>query len=185
MRGTIRRDESRGNLDSDHISLYTKYRLRLPRRTGFMDRWRIARFHPFRELADIEAEIGRAFDTYFGPRPRTAGAERTWSPAIDVYETHDDLVVAVELPGVRERDVRVTMTGDVLSVSGRRGTAAEAREESYHRIERWSGTFERAVKLPLPVQADRIRASYKDGVLEIRLPKLPAPRPREIKVEVG
>jgi HSP20 family protein len=185
MAGTIRRVESEGNLDSVHISLYTRYRLRSWRRTGFMDRWRIARFDPFRDLADIEAEIGRAFDSYFGPRPGVAAAERTWSPAIDVYETHDDLVVAVELPGVREKDVRVTMTGDILNVSGRRGSVAEAREESYHRIERWSGTFERAVKLPLPVLADRIRASYKDGVLEIRLPKLPAPRPREIKIEVG
>jgi HSP20 family protein len=149
-----------------------------------MDRWRIQQFDPFRELTDIEAEISRAFDSYFGARPRAA-AERTWAPAIDVYETRDDLVVAVELPGVREKDIRVTMTGDVLSLSGQRGIAPEAREENYHRIERWSGTFERAVKLPVPVQADRIRASYRDGVLDIRLPKLPAARPREIKIEVG
>ena len=150
-----------------------------------MDRWRLHRFDPFRDLTDIQAEISRAFDSYFGPRPRAAAADRTWAPAIDVYETRDDLVVAVELPGVQEKDIRVTMTGDVLSLCGQRGTAAEAREENYHRIERWSGTFERAVKLPIPVQADRIRASYKDGVLEVRLPKVPAPRPREIKIEVG
>ena len=149
-----------------------------------MDRWRLHRFDPFQDLTDIQAEISRAFDSYFGPRPRAAAAERTWAPAIDIYETRDDLVVAVELPGVPEKDIGVTMTGDVLSLSGQRGSAAEARED-YHRIERWSGTFERAVKLPIPVQADRIRASYKDGVLEVRLPKLPAPRPREIKIEVG
>jgi HSP20 family protein len=150
-----------------------------------MERWRFQRFDPFRDLTDIQAEIDRAFGSYFGARPRVAAAERTWAPAIDVYETRDDLVVAVELPGVREKDVRVTMTGDVLSLRGQRGPAPEAREEHYHRIERWSGTFERDVKLPIPVQADRIRASYKDGVLEIRLPKLPEPKPREIKIEVG
>ena len=148
-----------------------------------MDRWRIQRFDPFRELTGMQAEINRAFDSYFGPR--TGVAERTWAPPIDVYETRDDLVVAVELPGVREKGIHVTMTGDVLSVCGQRGIAAEAREENYHRIERWSGTFERHVQLPIPVQADKIRASYRDGVLEIRLPKLEEVKPREIKIEVS
>jgi HSP20 family protein len=149
-----------------------------------MDRWRIQRFDPFQDLTDIQAEINRAFDVYFGVRPRTA-SERTWSPPVDVYETRDDLVVAVELPGVREKDIRLSMTGDVLSLQGHRGIAPEAREENYHRIERWSGTFERHVQLPIPVQADGIRASYRDGVLEVRLPKLEEVKPREIKIEVG
>jgi len=148
-----------------------------------MDRWRIRGLDPFRELTDMQTEINRAFDAYFGPRPATR--ERTWAPAIDVYETRDDLVVAVELSGVREKDIHLSMAGDVLSLRGQRGGAADAREENYHRIERWSGPFERHVQLPIPVQADRIRASYRDGVLEIRLPKLPEVRPREIKIEVG
>ncbi|HEV8420762.1 MAG TPA: Hsp20/alpha crystallin family protein [Actinomycetota bacterium] len=146
-----------------------------------MDRWRIQRFDPFRELSDMQTEINQAFDTYFGVRPRP---ERTWTPPIDVYETRDDLVVAVELPGVREKDIHLSMTGDVLSLRGQRGIAAEAREENYHRIERWSGTCERHIQLPIPVQADKIRASYHDGVLEIRLPKLEEVKPREIKIEV-
>jgi HSP20 family protein len=149
-----------------------------------MDRWRIQRFDPFRELSDMQTEINRTFDTYFGVRPRTAVPERTWTPPIDVYETRDDLVVAVELPGVREKDIHLSMTGDVLSLRGQRGIAAEAREENYHRIERWPGTFERHIQLPIPVQADKIRASYHDGVLEIRLLKLEEGKPREIKIEV-
>ena len=150
-----------------------------------MNRWRIQRFDPFRELADMQAEINRTFAPCFGVRPRTAAPERAWAPPIDVYETRDDLVVAAELPGVPEKDIRLSMTGDVLSLRGQRGIAAEAREENYHRIERWSGTFERHVQLPIPVQADKIRASYRDGVLEIRLPKLEEVKPREIKIEVG
>ena len=150
-----------------------------------MDRWRSWRFDPFRDLTDIQAEINRAFDAYFCVHPRTAAPERAWGPPVDVYETRDDLVLAVELPGVLEKDIHLSMTGDVLSLRGQRGIAAEAREENYHRIERWSGTFERHVQLPIPVQADRIRASYKDGVLEIRLPKLEEVKPREIKIEVG
>jgi HSP20 family protein len=133
----------------------------------------------------MRAEINRAFDSYFGVRPGTPVPERTWAPPIDVYETRDDLVVAVELPGVRGKDIQLSMTGDVLSLRGQRGTAVEAREENYHRIERWSGAFERHIQLPVPVQADKIRASYRDGVLEIRLPKLDEVKPREIKIEVG
>jgi len=145
-----------------------------------MDRWR---FDPFRDLTDIQAEINRAFDAYFGVRPRTAQAERCWAPPVDVYETRDELVVAVELPGMREKDIHLSMTGDVLSLKGHRGIAADAREENYHRIERWSGTFERHVQLPIPVQPDKIRASYREGVLEIRLPKVEEVKPREIKVQ--
>jgi HSP20 family protein len=133
----------------------------------------------------MHTEMNRAFEAYFGVRPRTAVPERTWSPPIDVYETRDDLVVVVELPGVGEKDIHLSMNGDVLSLRGQRGNAAEAREEHYHRIDRWSGTFERHVQLPIPVQTDKIRASYREGVLEIRLPKLPEVQPREIKIEVG
>ena len=150
-----------------------------------MDRWRIQRFDPFRELSDMQTEINRAFDSYFGVRPRAAAPERTWAPPIDVYETREDLVVTVELPGVREKDIHLSITGDLLSLRGQRATTAEAPEESYHRIERWSGTFERHVQLPIPVQTNKIRASYRDGILEIRLPKLEEVKPREIKIEVG
>src|SRR5262245_43263731 len=133
----------------------------------------------------MPAEINRACDVYFGGRPRTSAPERSWAPPIDVYETRDQLVIAVELPGVREKDIHLSMAGDVLSLRGQRGIAAELREENYHRIERWSGTFERHVQLPIPVQAEKIRASYRDGVLEVRLPKLEEVKPREIKIEVG
>jgi HSP20 family protein len=150
-----------------------------------MDRWRIQRFDPFRELTGMQAEMNRAFDACFGGRPRMSAPERAWAPPIDVYETRDQLVVAVELPGVREKDIHLSMTGDVLSLRGQRDIAAEVPQENYHRIERWSGPFERHVQLPIPVQAEKIRASYRDGVLEVRLPKLEEVTPREIKIEVG
>jgi HSP20 family protein len=150
-----------------------------------MDRWRLQRFDPFRELSDMQAEINRAFDAYFGVRPQPAAPERAWAPPLDIYETRDDLVVAVEVPGVREKDIHLSLAGDVLTLHGQRGVAAEAREENYHRIERWSGTFERHIQVPIPVQGDKIRASYRDGILEIRLPKVDEVRPRDIKIEIG
>jgi HSP20 family protein len=133
----------------------------------------------------MQAEINRAFDAYFGARPRPPVPERAWAPPTDVYETRDDLVIAVELPGVREKDIHLSMTGDVLTLRGQRGIAVEACEENYHRIERWYGTFERHVQLPIPVQEDGIRASYTDGVLEIRFPKQDEAKPREIKIDIG
>jgi len=139
----------------------------------------------FQHVSLLEAEISRALDAYFGFRPDPAAPERAWAPPIDVYETRDDLVVSVELPGLQERDIHLAMTGDLLTLRGRRGPTAGPPQERYHRIERWSGPFERHIRLPIPVQTDRIRATYRDGVLEIRLPKRDEARPREIKIEVG
>jgi HSP20 family protein len=111
--------------------------------------------------------------------------DRVWALAIDIYETKDDLVVSAELPGVKEKDIKLSIVGDMLSLRGERMADQQVRDEQYHRIERWSGGFERHIQLPIPVQADRVRASYRDGVLEIRLPKVEAIKPREIKIEVG
>jgi HSP20 family protein len=153
------------------------------------ERWREFRFpriDSFQDLMSIQSEINRAFDTYFGQRTRPSpAAERVWAPALDVYETKDDLVVSVELPGVKEKDVHLSIVGDLLTLRGQRQPASDVREENYHRIERWNGGFERHVQLPIPVQTDRIRATYRDGVLEIRLPKVEEVKPREIKIEVG
>jgi HSP20 family protein len=153
------------------------------------DRWRELRFprlDPFSDLVDIQSEINRAFDSYFGQRSRPAAVpERTWAPAVDVYETKDDLVVTVELPGIKEKDVQLSIVGDVLTLRGQRSPNTEIREENYHRVERWSGAFARHLQLPIPVQTDKVRATYRDGVLDIRLPKVEAVKPREIKIEVG
>jgi HSP20 family protein len=124
------------------------------------------------------------FDTLFG-RPRVPGVtERAWAPAVDVYETKDDVILACDVPGVREKEVSVSITGDVLTIRGERKLPAESRQDSYHRLERWFGKFERHVELPMPVQADRVKASYRDGVLEIRLPKADEVKPREIKIDL-
>jgi HSP20 family protein len=111
--------------------------------------------------------------------------DRVWAPAIDIYETKDDLVVSAELPGVKEQDIHLSIVSDVLSLRGQRMADQQVRDEQYYRIERWSGSFERHIELPIPVQADRVRASYRDGVVEIRLPKVEEVKPREIKIEVG
>jgi HSP20 family protein len=147
--------------------------------------WRLERMNPFRDLADVQNEMNRVFDAYFGRQARPGVVDRVWAPAIDIYETKDDLVVSADLPGVREKDVHLSITGEVLALRGQRLPDHQVKEENYHRIERWSGNFERHIQLPIPVQADRVRATYRDGVLEIRLPKVEEVKPREIKIELG
>lgn len=152
-----------------------------------VQRWRpfrLERVDPIRELLDTQTEMSRLFDTYFG-HPGRAVNERVWTPAVDIYETKDELVVTVELPGVKEKEVQLSIVADTLSLRGHRTADREVQDENYHRIERWSGSFERSIQLPFPVRTEQVRANYHDGVLEIRLPKVEEIKPREIKIEVG
>jgi HSP20 family protein len=81
--------------------------------------------------------------------------------------------------------VHLSIVGDTLTLRGQRTPDSQVKEESCHRIERWTGSFERHIELPIPVQPEKVRATYRDGVLDIRLPRVEAVKPREIKIEVG
>jgi HSP20 family protein len=151
-----------------------------------LERWRPfgTTVEPFRNLNDIQGEVNRLFDSFFG-RPTMAAAQgrRLWAPVLDMWETKDDLVLAVDLPGVREKDVAVSITGDLLTIRGERRVENDKDQGALH-VERAYGAFERAVQLPMPVQADKVKATYRDGVLEITLPKVEAIKPREIKIDI-
>jgi len=152
-----------------------------------MERWRpfglstMDRWEPFR-VSDIQSEVNRLFDNFFG-RPASATG-RTWAPPVDMYATTDDLVLAVEMPGVREKDVSVSITGDLLTVKGERRFENQVKEEDLLHVERTHGKFERVIQLPMAVQADRVKATYRDGILEIKLPKAEEVKPKEIKIDV-
>jgi HSP20 family protein len=142
-----------------------------------MDRWQ-----PLRSLTDIQAEMNRMLDNVFG-QPVAVG-ERMWAPRCDLRETKDDIVATFEVPGVSDKDVHVSVTGDLLTVKGERRWEADRQDDSYHRVERVYGKFERTLELPMPVQADKVTAAYRDGVLTVTLPKSDELKPREIKVDV-
>jgi HSP20 family protein len=155
-----------------------------------MERWRpfgsVDRWEPFRNLADMQSEVNRLFDSFLG-RPVAGGPQggRTWLPAVDMHETKDDLVLRVEVPGVREKDVSVSITGDLLTIKGeRRWNDGEAKDQKFLHVERAYGQFERMIQLPMAVQADKVKASYRDGILEIKLPKAEELKPREIKIDI-
>lgn len=151
-----------------------------------IERWRpfgtMERWHPFRQLSEMQAEMNRLFDNVFGS-PAATASERFWAPICDMWETKDDVVVALDLPGVNEKDVSVSITGDLLSVKGERRHQQEVSEDGYHRLERAYGRFERAIQLPVPCQPDKVKATYRDGVLTVTLPKAEQVRAKEIKVE--
>jgi len=153
-----------------------------------VERWRpfgtfMERGEPFR---DIQSEMNRLFDSFFGRPTATATGtgSRVWMPVVDMFETKDELLLNFELPGVREKDVSLSITGDLLTVRGERQFRQELNDDNYYHVERAYGKFERSVQLPIPVQADRVKATYRDGVLEVKLPKAEEVRAKEIKIDI-
>ncbi len=155
-----------------------------------MDRWRpfgmavMERWEPSRHISDAQSEMNRLFDSFFGRSSTIASGERMWAPLADMYETKDDLILTFELPGVQEKKVSVSITGDMLTVKGERSLDRDLKDEGHYRLERVYGRFERSIPLPIPVQGDKVKATYRDGVLEIRLPKAEELRPKEIKIDI-
>ena len=113
--------------------------------------------------------------------PRTA---RPWSPAVDIYETDNELVFKADLPEMRKEDVKVTIENGVLYISGERKTEKEEKRRKFHRLERFFGTFERTFTVPEDADATKIMAEFHDGVLQVHLPKRPMPKPKAIEVKV-
>lgn len=136
---------------------------------------------PFRNLSDVQGEMNRMFEGVFG---RPAAIERAWAARCDLWETKDELVVAFDLPGVNEKDVTVSITGDLLTLRGERRRPDAAQDVTYHHVERVYGKFERSIQVPIPVQPDKVKASYRDGVLTVMLPKVEEVKPREIKIDI-
>ena len=143
----------------------------------------IVRWDPAREVDSLQGEVNRLFDNFFGRPPATATG-RTWVPPVEMYATKDDLVLTLELPGVSEKDVTVSITGDLLTVKGERRYEHQGKEQELLHAERMYGKFERLIQLPMAVQADRVKATYRDGVLEIKLPKAEELKPKEIKIDI-
>jgi len=108
----------------------------------------------------------------------------SWAPAADIYDTKDDYVVKLEIPGLSKEEVKIEVENDTLAVSGERKREDEVKEEEFHRVERNSGKFYRAFVLPQDVDAKKINASMKDGILELRVPKPEVRKPKNIPITV-
>ncbi len=129
----------------------------------------------FGRLSNLQDELDRLFES-----PRS-----NWLPALDVQEDKDNYVVHTELPGLKREDIEVTLHDGALLISGERKAEAKQEGVEIHRQERYYGKFQRALTLPEPVAADKIKAEYKDGVLTVTLPKTEAAKPKIIDVTVN
>lgn len=141
------------------------------------------RWDPFVGIQDLQNEMNRLFESFFGGPSRTQDV--AWTPATDVRETKDEMVVVLELPGLNQKEIEISVTGDTLTVRGERRREEHFEGVDYHRIERCYGPFSRTLTLPSMVDADHIKAVYRDGLLEIRLPKREEAKPRPIPIEAA
>ena len=140
-----------------------------------------------RELGNFSTGVDQLFDSFFSHRPFYSAPtiESLLAPPVDVEETAEGYLFRADLPGMTEKDVKVSLTGDTLTLRGERKRETDKTSGNVHRTERAFGTFERTFTLPAPVRGDQVKASYRNGVLEIHVPKADEARVREIEVQVG
>jgi HSP20 family protein len=142
-------------------------------------------WRPFGELGTLRREMDRLWDSFFGERLfPTRIWEREWAPSLDVSETKDNFVVKAEVPGIDAKDIDISLSGDVLTIKGEKKQEREEREEDYHLVERSYGGFSRSVRLPAEVESGKIKASYKNGILKVTLPKSEKVKAKEVKIKV-
>src|SRR5574341_913616 len=144
----------------------------------------LIRWEPMREMVTLREAMDRLFDDAF---TRPFGLRDGWgisgAPAIDMYQTDDEVVVKAALPGVKADEVQINVTGDLLTIKGERKEESETKEKNYHiREQRW-GSFERSVALPTAVVSDKAKAEFENGVLTVTLSKAEEVKPKMITVK--
>jgi HSP20 family protein len=144
----------------------------------------IARLEPFRGLSTLQDQFNRLFNESYRNHTEES-ALTTWAPAVDIYETPNELVVKADLPDVNEKDIDVRVENNLLTIRGERKFEKSVSEENFLRVERTYGAFSRSFSLPNTVNSEAIGAEYKNGVLTVTLPKREESKPRQVKVTVN
>jgi HSP20 family protein len=144
----------------------------------------IVRWNPTRDLTQMREEMDRLFGQFLrrGEGEEATWGQGMWAPPVDIYETDDAFMLKAELPGFTKEDVNIEVHENRLIIRGERKRETEAKEDQYHRLERAYGRFERAFWLPTTVDAEHIQASFKNGILEMRLPKSEKAKPKQIPI---
>lgn len=143
----------------------------------------IIRWDPFRDMVTLREKMNRLFEDVFTGRAEDKElAAGTWAPAVDIYETENELIMTAEVPGIEEKDIEIKIEDNTLSLRGERKFEKETKEENYHRIERSYGSFYRAFTLPNSIDPDKIQAEHENGVLKISMPKRHELKPRKVKI---
>jgi HSP20 family protein len=151
----------------------------------------VVRWDPLGELTQLQDRVNRAFSEAYGrgsvPAREDEGlmSTGTWAPPVDIYQNSDEqLVLRAELPGISPDQIELNINNDTLTIRGEKQLPDDVKEDQYHRIERRYGTFSRSFSLPAQIDAAKISAEHKNGVLTVRLPVREEAKPRQIKVDV-
>ena len=145
-----------------------------------LNRWE----QPFRGATNLQEQINRVFGDLVGRNGEESNLT-PWAPAVDIFETENELVVKADLPDVNPQDLDIRVENNVLTIRGERKFENEVNEDNYLRIERSYGSFSRSFSLASSVNADAINADYQNGVLTLSIPKREEAKPKQIKVNVG
>ena len=147
----------------------------------------IVRWNPLDDILSLQRRMNKIFEDNFLGKKSSADEELSsglWSPSVDIYETESDIVLKAELPEVNQKDIQINIEDNVLSLKGERKFEKETKEENFHRIERSYGSFSRSFTLPGSINKEKVKASYKNGVLKVTMPKKEESKPKQITVNV-
>ncbi|MCX8096183.1 MAG: Hsp20/alpha crystallin family protein [Spirochaetes bacterium] len=137
-------------------------------------------WQPFSEIERVRREFDRLFDEFFGSPDTTK--DYILSPVVDVYETDKDVVIKAEMPGVKKDEIEITVKDNFVHIKAEKKEEKEEKKENIHRVERFYGRVERLIPMPTDVKSEEAKAEYKDGVLEIRIPKEKTSKETKIKI---
>ena len=144
----------------------------------------IVRWRPMRDLFHIQDDLNRFVNDFFESEPSRGAQNGVWNPAVDISETDNAIQVTAEIPGMKKEDIKISIHNNVLVLKGEKKKEKEEKEENYHRIERAYGSFMRSFSLPTSVNASKVKAAYKDGILTVELSKKEEAKPNEISINV-
>jgi len=148
-------------------------------------RWDPFRWDPFEDLGGLRRSMDRLFDEFLLRHPRRAFAPKEWEPAVEMFETTNEVVVRADLPNIDPKQVEITVADDMLTLRGETKHEEEQKERNYYYCELVYGAFTRALRFPVPVKGAEAKAVYKDGVLEVKTPKAAQVKPIAVKVQTA
>ncbi len=143
----------------------------------------LIRYEPWNVMDRLHRQVDQIFGDSFAAPAATTDSSVTWIPSVDVQEEADKFIVRADLPGVEPKDISITADNRVLTLRGERHFERSDKQQGFERLERVEGAFLRRFTLPNNVQDDQIKARHVNGVLEVTIPKVPAPEPRRVSVE--
>lgn len=143
----------------------------------------LAPWKPFGDPSSYRKEIDRFFSRFLGETPFLETFSAHWFPAIEISETVDKVIVRAELPGLEAKNVGVSVSGDLLTIKGEKEQGEGEKGEHFHYEERYYGSFQRSVRLPVSVEVDKVEATFNKGILKIALPKVAGAEKKHIRVK--